>query len=85
MIPQIRLNLVLLKGIEILGFEFRGFASHAAAARQRNDAELMQLFASGRVTPYIGARFPFDKAAAALQFVADGRAIGKVVLDVAPR
>ena len=36
-----------------------------------------------RVIPHIGATFTLDEVAAALRYVADGRAIGKVVLDVA--
>ena len=44
----------------------------------------MELLASGRVTPHIGATFPLEEAAAALRYVADGRAIGKVILDVRP-
>ena len=42
------------------------------------------LLADGRAVPHIGATFPLAEAAAALQYVADGRAIGKVVIDVAP-
>jgi NADPH2:quinone reductase len=81
-IPRIPVNLVLLKGIEILGFEFRGFATHSAEEMARNEGELMALLAAGRVTPHIGARFTLADAAAALRHVADGRAIGKVILDV---
>jgi NADPH2:quinone reductase len=33
--------------------------------------------------PHIGATFSLDEAAAALRYVADGRAIGKVLLDIA--
>jgi NADPH2:quinone reductase len=82
-IPRIPLNLVLLKGVAILGFEFRGFAAHAPEEHDRNDEELLALLAAHRVEPHIGATFPLDDAAAALRYVADGRAIGKVVLDVA--
>jgi NADPH2:quinone reductase len=81
-IPRIPLNLVLLKGVSILGFEFLQFVQHHAEEFQRNEAELMELLASGRVTPHIGARFELDDVAAALRWVADGRAVGKVVLDV---
>lgn len=81
-IPSIRLNLVLLKGIEILGFEFASFAAHRPDDLHRNEGELMELLSSGRVAPYVGATFALDDVAAALRFVADGRAIGKVVLDV---
>jgi NADPH2:quinone reductase len=81
-IPRIPLNLVLLKGVHILGFDFRDFASHLPEELRRNEEELMNLLAARRVTPHIGATFPLDEAAAALNYVADGRAIGKVVLDI---
>jgi len=81
-IPRIPLNLVLLKGIQIVGFQFLSFATHAPEDLQRNEAELMELLASGRIVPYIGARFTLDDVVAAMQYVADGKAIGKVVLEV---
>jgi NADPH2:quinone reductase len=82
-IPKIPLNLVLLKGIHILGFEFLAFATHFADEFRRNEDELIELLATHRVVPHIGAAFPLDETAAALRYVADGRAIGKVVVDVA--
>jgi len=81
-IPRIPLNLVMLKGVQIVGFQMLSFATNAPDELRSNEAELMDLLASGRVLPHIGQRFPLDDVAAALQFVADGRAIGKVVLDV---
>jgi len=82
-IPRIPLNLVLLKGIEVRGFEFGGFATHEPEAMRRNEAELRDLLESGRVRPHIGATFTLDDTAAALRHVADGRAVGKVLIDVA--
>jgi NADPH2:quinone reductase len=81
-IPRIPLNLVLLKGMAILGFEFRSFAAHAPEEIARNEAELLALLADGRVVPHIGASFTLDHAAEALRLVADGNAIGKVIIDV---
>jgi NADPH2:quinone reductase len=80
-IPKIPLNLVLLKDVAIVGFEFRGWAVANAGEMVRNDAELMSLLADGRVAPYVGARFGFDDVQAAVRHVADGRAIGMVLLD----
>jgi NADPH2:quinone reductase len=82
-IPRIPLNLVLIKGVQILGFEFLGFATNNADDVRRNEEELMGHFAAGRVVPHIGATFPLDDVAGALRLVADGRAIGKVLIDVA--
>jgi NADPH:quinone reductase len=82
-IPRIPLNLVLLKGIRIVGFQFIDFATHAPDELERNERELLDLLAAGTAFPHIGARFALAEVAAALRYVADGRAIGKVVLDVA--
>ncbi|MCX2932004.1 NADPH:quinone oxidoreductase family protein [Mycobacterium sp. CVI_P3] len=82
-IPAIPLNLVLLKGITVQGMEIRTFMIDYPDEIARDDAELAQLFAEGRLRPYIGARFPLDQAATALRYVADRKAIGKVVIDVA--
>jgi NADPH2:quinone reductase len=83
-IPRIPLNLVLLKGIRIVGFQFRDFAMHEPADMARNDRELLGLLAEGRAAPLIGAEFDLAEVVAALRLVADGRAVGKVLLHVAP-
>jgi NADPH2:quinone reductase len=81
-VPRIPLNLVLLKGCRILGFDFRSFRANAPGEAARNEAELLDLLASGKVLPHIGATFPLAEAGAALRHVADGKAIGKVVLEI---
>src|SRR5579884_820963 len=81
-IPAIPLNLVLLKGITVRGMEIRTFHEDHPAEAARDMRELQQMFAEGRIRPYIGARFPLGEAAAALRYVADRKAIGKVVIDV---
>jgi NADPH2:quinone reductase len=81
-IPRIPLNLVLLKGVTIVGFEFRTWAEHEPREFARNEDELMSLLADGRATPHIGATFALDEVVAAMQLVASGGAIGKVVLDI---
>lgn len=81
-IPRIPLNLVLLKGVRVLGFEFRSFAAHAPGEMRRNETELMALLAAGRARPHIGATFGLDRAADALRRLADRRAVGKVVITV---
>jgi len=78
-IPRIPLNLVLVKGIHVLGFQFQDVP---ADEFERNEAELRELLVSGRVTPHIGAVYPLTEAAKALRHVADGRAIGKVLIDL---
>ena len=84
-IPKIPLNLVLLKGAHVLGFQMIDFMTHRPDELGRNQRELLELLAAGRATPHVGATFALADVAAALQYVADGRAIGKVVLDIADR
>ncbi|MFI1464297.1 NADPH:quinone oxidoreductase family protein [Nocardia carnea] len=77
-VPRIPLNLVLVKGLHLLGFQFQDIDPGEFG---RNEKELTGLLVSGRVSPHIGAVFPLEQAAAALGEVAAGRAVGKILLD----
>ena len=79
LIPRIPLNLVLVKGVQVLGFQFQDVRPDEFA---RNDGELRQQLVSGRVRPHVGAVYPLSETVAALRHVADGRAIGKVLIDL---
>ncbi len=79
-IPRIPLNLVLLKGPIIKGFEIRTFAQYAPREAARDERELLELLASGTVAPHISAEYPLERAAEALRFVADRKATGKVLI-----
>jgi NADPH:quinone reductase len=76
-IPRIPLNLVLVKGIQVLGFQFQDVPAEEFA---RNETELRTLLVSGRVSPHVGAVYPLADTAQALRHVADGRAVGKVLI-----
>jgi NADPH2:quinone reductase len=80
-IPRIPLNLVLLKGAIVKGFEIRTFGMHAPELAERDRAELLDLLASGRVAPHIDAVYPLADVAGALRKVADRRSAGKVLVD----
>lgn len=79
-IPRIPLNIVLVKSVRILGFQFQDVPPDEFA---RNDKELDDLLAADPALPHIGATFPLADTATALRQVADGRAVGKVVIDLA--
>jgi len=81
-IPKIPLNLVLLKGAIVTGFQMRDFGANEPAEFAEGDRQLFQLLADGKANPYLGARYPFEDVAAALRHVADGKAIGKVLLEL---
>nr|WP_090340421.1 NADPH:quinone oxidoreductase family protein [Mycolicibacterium malmesburyense]CRL69610.1 quinone oxidoreductase [Mycolicibacterium malmesburyense] len=81
-IPAVPLNLVLLKGITVRGMEIRTFASDYPNEVVRDDEELHRHYVEGRLRPYIGARFALSDAALALRYVADRKALGKVIIDI---
>src|SRR3954453_2342717 len=80
-IPRIPLNLVLLKGAQIRGFEMRGLAAHAPSAISACDRTLARLVADG-MRPHRGATYPLADARAAFDHIAGRRALGKIVLCV---
>ncbi|MDL4816354.1 NADPH:quinone oxidoreductase family protein [Actinomadura opuntiae] len=79
-IPRIPLNLVMLKGISVRGFEFGGWARHGREALERGRAELARLFAAGELRPHIHAVYPLEDAAGALAAVAGRSSAGKVLI-----
>jgi NADPH2:quinone reductase len=78
-ISRIPLNLVLVKGVHVLGFQFQDVPPDEFT---RNEEELRDLLVSGRVHPHIGAVYPLSETAQALRHIADGRAIGKLLIDL---
>ena len=79
-IPKVPLNLALLKGCAIVGVFWGSFTRKEPEANQRNNEELMQFFAEGKVKPHIHATYPLEQAAQALNDVMYKRVSGKVVL-----
>ncbi|OBI83135.1 NADPH:quinone oxidoreductase family protein [Mycobacterium sp. E740] len=78
-IPRIPLNLVLVKGVHVSGFQFQDVPADEFA---RNESELSDHLVGGRVCPHVSAVYPLSQTAEALRHVADGRAIGKVVIEL---
>ena len=63
----------------VLGFQFQDVAADEFA---RNEAELHELLITGAVAPHIGAVYPLAETSRALRHVADGKAVGKVLIDL---
>ncbi len=79
-IPKLPLNLVLLKGCQIVGVFWGAFANREPARNRAHVEQLLQWLADGELAPHLDAVMPFEQAAAALQRLADRRARGKLVL-----
>jgi NADPH2:quinone reductase len=81
-IPRIPLNLVLVKGIRMMGFENRTILDHLPALAAAHRAEVLRLFLDGVVRPHIGGVYPLADIVSALNELAGRRAVGKVVVSV---
>ena len=81
-IPEVKVNRLLLKNTEVIGAGWGAYVMSKPQLNQEIGVEIDALVESGHVRPIVGARFPLDQAAEALELI-DGRgATGKVVLEV---
>ncbi|TAK69933.1 MAG: NADPH:quinone oxidoreductase family protein [Actinomycetota bacterium] len=83
-IPRIPLNLVLLKGLAILGIDMRTFSTNAPDRYRRDVEELEQTLISGHINPQVGDVWPLRDVPTALRRVADRLVLGKTIVHVAP-
>jgi NADPH:quinone reductase len=79
-IPKIPLNLVLLKGCQIVGVFWGSFAMREPAKNRDHAAQIFAWVAEGRLRPAIDAVLPFEQAAAALERIERRAVKGKLVL-----
>jgi NADPH2:quinone reductase len=81
-IPQVRANLVLLKGCAVVGVFWGAFATGDPAANRANFAELFRWYEESRLKPQPPRLFPLERASEALQAIAARKIVGKAVLTV---
>jgi NADPH2:quinone reductase len=79
-IPAPGLNHALVKNYTILGLHWGLYNTHDPAAVRRAHDDLTRLAAEGSVKPLVSERLPFTAAAEAVQRVADGRTVGRLVV-----
>lgn len=79
-IPKIPLNLVLLKGCQIVGVFWGSFAMREAARNRANAETLFAWIADGRLAPHVDAVLPFARAGEALERLERREVKGKLVL-----
>ncbi len=81
-IPRIPLNLTLLKSCDVVGVFWGAAVARDPKAHQQNVRELFELYAAGKIKPYVSERFPLAKAADAIAHLASRKAMGKVVVTM---
>ncbi len=81
-IPKIPLNLVLLKGCDIVGVFWGSFAMRDPKGNFQNTIELIQNFQKGKLKPYIHGRYPLADAPKALEEMMERKVKGKVIITM---
>lgn len=79
-IPKIPLNLVLLKGCQIVGVFWGSFMMRDPARNRRHAEQILAWVAEGKLRPAIDAVLPFAEAPDALLRIEQRRVKGKLVL-----
>lgn len=81
-IPRVATNRVLFRNIDVVGAAWGAFLEIHPEVKATTHAELLRMVEAGFVAPLVGAEYPLERAAEALQLLADRKAVGKVVLTV---
>lgn len=79
-IPKLPLNLVLLKGCQVIGVFWGSFAERTPERNRANLAEIVAWCREGRVRPHIDAVYDLDHAVDALRRLAARDVKGKLVI-----
>jgi NADPH:quinone reductase len=80
-IPSVPLNLTLLKSCSIVGVFYGAMMANEPELGREVMADLLEFTASGKLKPYISARYSMDDAPIALRTMMDRKAIGKIVIE----
>ncbi|HEX7885928.1 MAG TPA: NADPH:quinone oxidoreductase family protein [Phenylobacterium sp.] len=81
-IPKIPLNLTLLKSCDIVGVFWGTWAAKNPKKHEASVAELLQMYAEGKIKPHVSETFTLTDAAKAITHLASRKAMGKVVVTV---
>ncbi|WP_433885649.1 NADPH:quinone oxidoreductase family protein [Pseudomonas vranovensis] len=82
-IPELPVNLALLKGAAVLGVFWGAFAQRQPADNAANFQQLFAWFAEGKLKPLVSQTFPLAEAGAAIEMLGQRKAVGKLVVTMA--
>lgn len=81
-IPELPVNLALLKGAAVVGVFWGSFAQRQPQDNAANFQQLFAWHAEGRLKPLVSQTFPLARGAEAINALGQRRAVGKVVVQV---
>jgi NADPH2:quinone reductase len=79
-IPKLPLNLVLLKGCDVLGVFWGSWIQRDPAGHLANTKQLLAWCAEGKLSSHVHATYPLSDAPAALKAIATRQVMGKIIL-----
>ncbi len=79
-IPKLPLNLVLLKGCDVLGVFWGSWIERDPSGHRANTEQLLAWCAAGKLSSHVHAVYPLEQAPAALKAIAGRQVMGKVIL-----
>ncbi|SFI18894.1 NADPH2:quinone reductase [Pseudomonas guineae] len=81
-IPELPVNLTLLKGAAVVGVFWGAFAQRQPQDNAANFQQLFAWHAEGKLKPLVSQTFPLTQAADAINMLGQRKAVGKVVVKV---
>lgn len=81
-IPELPVNLVLLKGGAVLGVFWGSFAQRQPADNAANFRQLFAWYDEGKLKPLVSKTYPLAEAGKAIEQLAGRKAMGKLVVNV---
>jgi NADPH2:quinone reductase len=79
-IPKLPLNLVLLKGCDVVGVFWGGWIERDKAGHQANMDAIVRWAAEGRLSAHVHKSYPLERTAEAIKSLSDRTVMGKVIL-----
>ncbi|MBX8493560.1 NADPH:quinone oxidoreductase family protein [Pseudomonas cichorii] len=81
-IPELPVNLALLKGASVVGVFWGSFAQRQPQDNAANFKQLFDWYAQGKLKPLVSKVYPLERGAEAIEVLGKRSAVGKVVVAV---
>jgi NADPH2:quinone reductase len=79
-IPKLPLNLVLLKGCDVVGVFWGAWTKANPKGQQENMTQIVRWAAEGKLSSHVHAVYPLEKTPDAIKSLSDRKVMGKVLL-----
>lgn len=79
-LPNLPMNIVLLKSLDVLGIYWGGWAQRNPAAYRAEMAQIVRWFADDRLSAHVHAALPLAETAQAIKLIAERKVMGKVIV-----